>query len=249
MNHANWLEQLGRFAFFAAQALVAALRAAPRPSTWTRPLYDSLVGAAPLGLVAGAALGAVVWMHLHEAVLQAYQERVPEFLAKGVVLEFAPLGAGLVLAGRSGASLAAELSSMKLTEQIDALESMGVSPLQRLVGPRVLACMITLPALTVLIACVALASSLAAEAAGGSMSATLYQNAILRGLAETPIVLATLKTVVFGYLIAAAGCWCGLGAEGGAEGVGSAATRGVVLATLLVLLSNVVLVKVIQLMS
>src|SRR5206468_4065671 len=190
-------------------------------------------------LVAGATLGAVVWLHLHGAVSPEYQGKVPEFLALGVVLEFAPLGAGLVVAGRSGASLAAEFSSMRLTEQLDALETMGLPPLKYLIGPRVLACMIALPMLTILIAFTALGSSVVSEMIGGSLSWTQYQMALVRGLLNAPVISATLKTIVFGYFIAVAGCWSGLNAPAGAEGVGVAATRGVVGATLLVLLSNV----------
>jgi phospholipid/cholesterol/gamma-HCH transport system permease protein len=242
-------EQIGRFAHFAGRVLAAVAGAALRPQHFLRPLYETMAGALPLGLAAGGALGVVVWLHLHSAVSREYQQRVPEFLALAVVLEFAPLGAGLVVAGRSGASLGAELSSMRLTEQLDALQALGVSPIQRLVGPRVLACMITLPVLTILIGCVALLSSLAAEMVGGSLSWTQYQQALLRGLDDAPVDSATLKTIVFGFLIGVAGCYCGLHAPEGAEGVGIAATRGVVWATLLVLLSNVLLVKVIQLMT
>jgi phospholipid/cholesterol/gamma-HCH transport system permease protein len=244
-----FFEQIGRFAHFAAGVVAAVGGAALRPSQFLRPLYETMAGALPLGLAAGGALGVVVWLHLHSAVSREYQQRVPEFLALAVVLEFAPLGAGLVVAGRSGASLGAELSSMRLTEQLDALQALGVSPMQRLVGPRVLACMMTLPVLTVLIAFVALASSLAAEMLGGSLSWTQYQTALLRGLGDAPDLSATLKTIAFGFLIGVAGCYCGLNAPEGAEGVGIAATRGVVWATLLVLLSNVVLVKVIQLVT
>jgi phospholipid/cholesterol/gamma-HCH transport system permease protein len=241
------LECLGRFSHFGGQSAVAAVTSLGRPAMWARQLYDVLAGAVPLGIVAGGALGAVVWLHLHEAVASEYQHKVPEFLALGVVLEFAPLGAGLVVAGRSGASLAAELSTMRLTEQLDALETMGLSPMRHLIGPRVLACMLALPLLTILIACVALGSSAVAEMLGGSLSWTQYQTALLRGLVQAPVVASTLKTIVFGGLIAVAGCWNGLHAPAGAEGVGIAATRGVVWATLLVLLANVALVKVIQL--
>ncbi len=245
----SFLERLGRNVHFAARALLAAAEAVIWPRVWARQLYDVLAGAVILGLVAGAALGAVVWLHLHQAVEREYQFRVPEYLAYAVVLEFAPLGAGLVVAGRSGASLAAELASMRLTEQLDALETLGLPPLRYLIGPRVLAAMIALPCLTILIAFVALGSSAVSEMVGGSLSWTQYHNALLRGLDHAPVVSATLKTVVFGYLIAVAGCASGLNAPAGAEGVGIAATRGVVGATLLVLLSNVVLVKVIQLLS
>ena len=240
------VERFGRYSHFSGQALRAALGAAGRPAIWGRQLFDVLAGAVPLGLVAGAALGAVVWLHLHQAVETPFLNKVPEYLAYAVVLEFAPLGAGLIVAGRSGASLAAELSTMRLTEQLDALETMGLAPLKHLVGPRVLACMIALPLLTILIAFIALGSSTVAELLGGSLSWTQYQTAMLNGLVKAPVIAATLKTIAFGLLIAVAGCWNGLNAPAGAEGVGIAATRGVVGATLQVLLSNVVLVKVIQ---
>src|SRR5450755_3888217 len=142
------LETCGRFTHFAARALVAAITSLRSPAEFIRQLYSVLLGALPLGLVAGFALGVVVWIHLHGVVESAYVHKVPEYLALAVVLEFAPLGAGLVVAGRSGASLGAELGSMRLTEQIDALEVLGLSPMRKLVGPRVLACMVALPLLT-----------------------------------------------------------------------------------------------------
>jgi phospholipid/cholesterol/gamma-HCH transport system permease protein len=240
------LEQLGHFTDFAMRALPAALLAWRRPWECLRQLHDILLGALPLGLVAGVALGVVVWMHLHGVVPPQYQHQVPEFLALAVVLEFAPLGAGLIVAGRSGASLGAELGSMRLTEQIDALEVLGLSPRDQLIGPRVLAAMATLPVLTVYMACIAICSSFLAEMAGGTLTWTQYQNDVLRGLARAHVVAASLKTIVFGYLISITGCYFGMGATGGTEGVGRAATRGVVYSILLVLVSNVLLVKLIQ---
>jgi phospholipid/cholesterol/gamma-HCH transport system permease protein len=243
------LERLGRFTDFAARSLIAALGTPAAPGEFLRQLYGVLLGALPLGLVAGLALGIVVWIHLHGVVERAYIHKVPEYLALAVVLEFAPLGAGLVVAGRSGASLGAELSSMRLTEQIDALEVLGLSPLRVLVGPRVLACMIALPIMTVYLAFIALAGSFLAEMLGGSLSWTQYETDLLRGLAQAKPVPAVMKTGVFGYLIATVGCYCGMHASGGTEGVGQAATRGVVSSTLLVLVSNVVLVKLIQVVT
>jgi phospholipid/cholesterol/gamma-HCH transport system permease protein len=247
------LETFGRYTSFALSALPAALLAWRKPGELFRQLYLIWLGAIPLGLVAGLALGFVVWIHLHGVVDPAFRDKVPEYVAYAVILEFAPLGAGLILAGRSGASLGAELGSMRLSEQIDALEVLGLSPMKQLVGPRVLACMITLPLLTILMAYTAIFSSWLAEYLGGSMSWTLYLNAVLRGLSGqsmmTKMILSTLKTIVFGYLVAVTGCWFGMNASEGTEGVGKAATGGVVASIFLVLIANVFLVKLIEMVS
>jgi phospholipid/cholesterol/gamma-HCH transport system permease protein len=247
------LENLGRLSHFSGRSLLAAGGALRQPRELLRQLHAVLWGSLPLAVVAGLALGIVIWLHLRGVLYrfggpQAVQY-LPQALALAVVLEFAPIGAGLIVAGRSGASLGAELGSMRLTEQIDALEVLGLSPLRFLVGPRVLACMLALPLLTIFIAYLAIAGGFAAEWLGGSMTWLQYQNECLRNLRLQDVVPATLKTAVFGYLIGVTGCWCGLQAEGGTEGVGRAATRGVVLSTFLVLASNVVLVRLIQLMT
>jgi phospholipid/cholesterol/gamma-HCH transport system permease protein len=244
------LESLGHFIHFAIRALLALPLALARPREVGRQLYSILLGALPLGAVAGLALGAVVWLHLHSVLARfGATQYLPQALALAVVLEFAPTGAGLIVAGRSGASLGAELSSMRLTEQIDALEVMGVSPIRLLVAPRILACMLALPLLTIFIIYCGLAGSFAAEALGGNLSWVQYRSECLRGLRLADVLPATLKTVVFGYLIGVTGCYFGMKAHGGTEGVGRAATRGVVVSTLLVLASNVALVRIIQIVG
>ena len=136
---------------------------------------------------------------------------------------------------------------MRLTEQIDALEVLGLSAMRELVGPRVLACILALPILTVFMDYLALLGSFAAEhfASGRELGCNTARRA-WSGLRFADTLLATLKPLVFGYLVGVAGCYFGMRAEGGTEGVGRAATRGVVVATLSVLLANVVLVRLIQ---
>jgi phospholipid/cholesterol/gamma-HCH transport system permease protein len=138
---------------------------------------------------------------------------------------------------------------MRLTEQIDALEMLGLSPLRELVAPRLLACMLTLPVLTLFISYLALGTGYVAEAVGGSLSWTQYETACLKVLTLHDAVPAVLKTVVFGLLIGVTGCWFGMTARGGTEGVGRAATRAVVVSIFLVLVSDVLLVKVIQVLT
>jgi phospholipid/cholesterol/gamma-HCH transport system permease protein len=246
----DFLEQTGRFAEFAGRALTATLAVLGRPRLAVRQLYHIYLGAFPLVLVAGLALGIVIWMHLHGVLARLGPGSVrllPQALALAVLLEFAPLGAGFIVAGRSGASLGAELGSLKLSEQIDALEVLGLSPWRQLVGPRVLACMISLPLLTVLLAALAVAGSFAAESLGGTMHWQEYWSQCLTSLRLHDIIWSTLRTVVFGFLIGAAGCYFGMTAHGGTEGVGRAATRGVVLSIFLVVVADVILVRAIQL--
>jgi phospholipid/cholesterol/gamma-HCH transport system permease protein len=242
-------QSLGRFIRFAVRALPAALGAVRRPAQFSRQLYEIYAGALPLSAVAGIALGVVIWMHLHGVLARfgpGNMGLLPQALALAVVLELAPIGAGLIIAGRSGASLGAELGSMRLTEQIDALEVLGLSPMRELVGPRVLACMAALPLLTIYIAVLAIAGSFAAERLAGSMSWQQYWNESLRGLRLEDVLPATAKTVVFGYLIGVSGCYFGMTAEGGTEGVGRASTRGVVVSIFLVVVADVLLVMAIQ---
>jgi phospholipid/cholesterol/gamma-HCH transport system permease protein len=246
------LVTIGQFTYFAARSLAAVVLAFRRPRDYLQQLYEVHVGALPVSTVGGLALGCIIWMHLHGVLVRfgpGNVQLLPQALALAVVLELAPMGAGLIVAGRSGASLGAELGSMRLTEQIDALEVLGSSPMRTLVGPRVLACMTALPLLTVKIACLAIAGGFLSEKLGGNMSWGEYRNACLSGLRLEDVVPAILKTIVFGYLVGVTGCYCGMTATGGTEGVGRAATRGVVYSTFLVVISDVILVRLIQLIS
>lgn len=249
----NFLVSLGRFSQFALRSLFALPAALGRPQAIFVQLYEVLFGALPLAMTAGAAIGVVVWIHLRGSLQTvggpAAVQYLPQALALAVVLEFAPMTAGLLVAGRSGASLGAELGSMRETEQVDALQALGVSPLRLLVAPRILACILALPILTLFIAYLALGAGCLAEAVGGSLSVTQYFNEALRVLTLHDAIPATLKTVAFGYLIGVVGCYHGLNASGGTEGVGRAATRGVVGSILLVLVADVLLVKAIQLLN
>ena len=247
------LASLGRFAHFAVRSTLALPSALARPAALLVQLYNVLLGALPLGLTAGAAIGIVIWMHLRGSLQTVggppAVQYLPQALALAVVLEFAPITAGLLVAGRSGASLGAELGSMRQTEQVDALEVLGLSPLRELVAPRVLACVLALPLLTLFISYLALAAGYLAEAVGGSLSSTQYTNEVLRVLTLHDVVPATLKTAVFGFLTGVTGCYHGLTSDGGTEGVGRAATRGVVGSIFLVLVADVVLVRAIQLVG
>ncbi len=243
------LARIGEWTYFSGRGAIAALLAIPRPSLWIRPFYGVLVGGLPLAVVTGLALGVVIWIHTRGVLVRTGAgavELLPTLLAAAVLLELAPLGAGLIVAARTGASLGAELASMRVGEQIDALELLGVSPMRRLVGPRVLACILAVPVLHVLIAAIAIGSGYLAESVAGHTTWLAYQAAVLRELRMHEVLPAGLKTFVFGALIGCTGCFVGMSAGLGSEGVGQAATDSVVACTLLVLGADVLLVGAIQ---
>jgi phospholipid/cholesterol/gamma-HCH transport system permease protein len=247
----DWLAWVGRLTAFAARAVPAAAAALPRPSWWLRPFHGIVVGALPLVLVTGTALGVVVWLHTRDVLAQTFPPAVPylpTFLAAAVLMELAPVAAGLILAARTGASLGAELAAMRVSEQVDALQLLGVSPVRRLAGPRVLACVLAAPVLHVLIAGTAVASGFVAELLTGGGTATIegYQRAVLLELRLADVLPAGLKTLAFGLVVGLAGCLIGLTAGEGSEGVGRAATDSVVVCSLLVLAADVFLVLAIK---
>jgi phospholipid/cholesterol/gamma-HCH transport system permease protein len=241
--------RVGEWAYFAMRALLAAVGAVVRPQLWLRPLYGVLVGGLPLAAVTGLTLGVVIWIHTRgvlERTGSGAVEYLPTFLAAAVLLELAPIGAGLIVAARTGASLGAELASMRVGEQVEALELLGVSPMRRLVGPRVLACVIAVPLLHVLISTLAIGSGFLAETVTGHTTMLQYRTAVLRELRLAEVIPAGVKTLVFGALVGVTGCFIGLTARGGSEGVGQAATDSVVACSLLVLAADVLLVGLIQ---
>lgn len=219
-----------------------------QPRQWLPFFYSALLGVLPLALAAGVAMGIVAWLQLRGLLIPLQSAEVlPRVLMLTVVWEFGPIAVGFVASGRLGAGLAAELASLKESEQLDAAQVLGVRIIPRLIAPRVLGCMLALPILTILVDHAALFSSFGAELLGGTMSWLEFSRSSLTYLRLIDVVLATIKTAAFGYLIGCAGCYAGLQASGGAAAVGRAATQGVIRSTLLVLLADVFLVRLIQL--
>lgn len=248
----DFIEFIGRFFLFSCRTIIDTFASFLSPRESMRQFARQLLGAFPLAIVAGLALGIIVWMHLRGVLVRlggpSAASLLPSGLSLAVVLELGPIGAGMIVAGRAGAALGAELGAMQLTEQVDALEMLGQSVGRRLVGPRVLACTLALPIITIMIDYLAIFGSFAAETFTSGTTWLSYSTACLRELRLADVVPHTMKTVVFGYITGIAGCYHGLRAAGASESVGIAATRGVVTATLGVLLADLVLVRVIQLL-
>jgi phospholipid/cholesterol/gamma-HCH transport system permease protein len=201
----------------------------------------------PIVLGAGASVGLVTWLQTHRLLVEhGAESALPSFLAAAILVEMGPILAGLLVAGRMGAGLAAELGSMVLNEEIDARVALGADPVPSLVAPRAIACALAVPFLTVILDAAALLGGLGAELAAGKLTPVLFWSKALVFLKLSDIIPATLKTAVFGLLVGLVACWTGLNAGRSAEEIGRAATRGVVRATLAVFAANVVMVPLIQ---
>ncbi len=174
----------------------------------------------------------------HEFIKYGAQSSVGGVIAIAMGRELAPVLTGVVVAGRVGAAIAAEIGSMKVTEQIDALRVMAVSPVTYLVVPRLLACLVMLPVLVVFGDVIGTVGGylMATEYAGITHSAFVHSIRVF--CVPNDVVGGLIKSMFFGMIIALVGCHKGLTTENGAEGVGKATTGAVVTAIILIFISN-----------
>jgi phospholipid/cholesterol/gamma-HCH transport system permease protein len=241
-----FLATTGEFAGFAARAAREVILPPFEFRETIRQLYELGVRSAPLIAVSGLAVGVVLSMHTRASLERFGAEAmIPAGLALALVRETGPLTAGLLLSGRIGAGIGAELGAMRVTEQIDALEASAVDAFRYLVVTRVVACVIAVPILTTLMNFSGMLGGFLAEAAATGMSLGLYFNRAFSMVDMTDYVPATLKTMVFGFIIATMSSYLGFNTESGTEGVGRASTRAVVMSSILIIISNVILVRMI----
>jgi phospholipid/cholesterol/gamma-HCH transport system permease protein len=169
-------------------------------------------------------------------------------VSKSLVRELGPVLTALIVGGRIGAGMTAEIGTMKVTEQIDALRSMAADPVKKLVAPKLVATMVMLPALTVLGDALGILGGLIVATGTLNLTAGLYLNDVWDTLKLGDVLSGVAKSFFFAYFIAIIGCYNGLNTTGGADGVGRATTNTVVLAAILVLVSDFFLTKLFYLL-
>ncbi len=162
-------------------------------------------------------------------------------VGKSVIMELGPVLTALVVAGRVGASIAAELGTMKVTEQIDALKTLALDPVKYLVTPRFVSGIIMLPVLTVFSDFIAILGGLLVSVVFLNVSSYTFLNGLKLFFHMRDLWAGLLKAFVFGGIIALVGCYQGFKTEGGAEGVGRSTTRAVVLASVMILITDYIL--------
>jgi phospholipid/cholesterol/gamma-HCH transport system permease protein len=200
------------------------------------------VNSIPLVIIIGFFTGAVSsWQAAYQFKGFLSLSYLGSAVSKAIFIELGPVLTAIVLAGRVGASIAAELGTMKVTEQIDALESLAINPVRYLVMPRFLACIAMLPVLTVLANFIAISGAFGVAYVFQNVSFELFFSSAKRVFETKDIVGGIIKSLFFGASTSIIGCHVGLRTEGGAEGVGNSTIRAFVLAAAMTLVLDYIL--------
>ncbi len=233
------LEDFGQMLFFAAETVAWAFRPPFRPDQILAQMAFIGAGSAFIVGVTGSFAGMVFGLQMNYAMKQfAAEGYVGGSTAFALSRELAPVFTALMVTGRAGSAIATELGTMRVTEQIDAMESMAVSPIQYLVVPRVIAALVMFPVLTMLFNVLGYGGAylMGVYVAGipvgpfvGHTREFVHMSDIMHGL---------MKAVVFGLLVAIITTWRGYSATGGARGVGEGTTRAVVASSIAILLAD-----------
>jgi len=241
--------QAGSIGSFGGRAILVAFRPPFEFREIVRQIYMIGWRSLPLVATAGLAIGVVLSMHTR-ATMERFgaEAMIPAALAIALLAETGPLMTGLLVSGRVGAGIGAELGGMRVTEQIDALESLAVDSFHHLAVTRIIACMIAMPILTTVMNFSGLVGGFLSETAVSNVSFQLYFRQAFAGIGFTDYVPPTLKTIVFGFIIGTVSSCMGYTTTGGSEGIGRASTRSVVFSSMLLIVVNVLLVRMIFLL-
>ena len=169
---------------------------------------------------------------------------VPKIVGMSIMRELGPVLTCLMLAGRVGSGIAAEIGSMNVTQQIDAIRALGTDPIKRIVIPRILAMVLMAPVLTILSDLVGIFGGMIIAISELNITPDFYLYEGISSLKLSDFTLGITKTVLFGLLISLTGCYYGLNTKGGTQGVGKATNHAVVTSSILIVISDFVLTKI-----
>jgi phospholipid/cholesterol/gamma-HCH transport system permease protein len=236
------LAEIGRVSLFLKDALVQGLT----PTWYLRQILEQMwrIGYNSLpvvGLTAFFTGGALALQIYQGSTPGTASTLVPNIVALGITRELGPVLAGLMVAGRVGASIAAELGTMRVTEQIDALVTLSTNAFKYLVGPRLVAAVITLPILVAIGDTIGIMGGYIVGTRSLGLNSYAYLKTTSDFLDVDDVTSGLIKAAVFGLIIAVMGCYHGFNSKGGAQGVGRATTNAVVSASILILAANFVL--------
>jgi phospholipid/cholesterol/gamma-HCH transport system permease protein len=237
-------EQTGGLGLLTGRAFLAMVRPPYEVGSWIRQMEQ--IGVRSLGVAGitttftGMVLALQTALSLPSLGIKYY---IGSVVAKSLVRELGPVLTALIVGGRIGSGMTAEIGTMKVTEQIDALRSLATDPVKKLVVPKLVATLVMLPALTVIGDALGILGGLIVATLTLNLTPGLYLNDVFDSLTLSDVGSGIAKSFFFAYFIAVVGCYNGLNTTGGADGVGRATTNTVVLAAILVLISDFFLTK------
>ncbi|HEY0265310.1 MAG TPA: ABC transporter permease [Rhizomicrobium sp.] len=236
------LQHIGRLAQFTGRALASLV--AP-------PIYLRLIGSQMMriGFYSLPVVGLTAFFTGGVLALQIYlggnrfgaESIVPQVVVLAVTRELGPVIAGLMIAGRVAAAIAAEIGTMKVTEQIDALTTLATNPFKYLVAPRLWAAVITMPILTAIGDSIGVLGGYAVSVYSLGFTGSIYLKNTVDFAHSDDITSGLIKAAAFGFIVALMGCYNGFNSKGGAQGVGAATTNAVVSASILIMAADYVL--------
>jgi phospholipid/cholesterol/gamma-HCH transport system permease protein len=230
------LREVGRRGYY-ARDIVRALR---ETDTWgretVRQMYNIGVGSIPLVVVVAVFLGGVTAFQTFYQLFAGVQQSVVGLIARqSIVLELGPLLTALTLTGRVGARMTAEIGTMRVTEQIDALETLAYDPVAFLTVPRLLAAIVMIPVLTLLANAAALVSAWATLMLATTVSSTDFEAGLRLAFTPFQVIYSLIKATAYGGAIAFVCSYEGYVTEAGAEGVGRSTAKAVVITSITIL--------------
>jgi len=236
--------QTGALGILTGRAFLAMIAPPYEIGQWVRQMDQ--IGVRSLGVAAVTTLFTGMVLALQTALsLPALGVKyyIGSVVSKSLVRELGPVLTALIVGGRIGSGMTAEIGTMKVTEQIDALRAMAADPVKKLVAPKLVATLVMLPALTILGDALGILGGLIVASLTLDLTPGLYINDVLDTLNFGDVFSGIAKSFFFAYFITIIGCYNGLNTTGGADGVGRATTNTVVLAAILVLVSDFFLTK------
>lgn len=246
----DFLNLVGEIAAFAWRFFKLVFKPKFEFSEFLRQCY--FIGYKSLGLVGITALiiGLVITIQSRPTLVEFGAEAwLPKMVSVSLIREIVPVITALICAGKIGSSIGAELGSMKVTEQIDAMEVSGTNPFKFLVVTRVLAATFMIPVLTVLANAIALYGAYLGTNIRGVVSWNLFWNQVFDTLIYADVVPSLIKTYFFGFAIGIIGCYKGYNSDKGTEGVGLSANSAVVISSLLVFILDLIAVQITDLLG
>lgn len=241
-----FLAHIGRLTHFAGQSLFAVVSPPFYGRTVIQQIwligYNSLPVVGLTALFTGAALAQQIFVGGSRFNAESV---VPGVVVIAIVRELGPVLGGLMVAGRVSSAMAAELGTMRVTEQIDALATLSTDPFKYLIAPRMLAAVVTLPLLVLVANIIGVMGGFIIGTERLGLNSSVYISVTLDFLKQTDILSSLVKAGIFGFIIALMGSFHGYHSKGGAEGVGKATTNAVVSAFILILLANLIITVIV----